>query len=69
MSQSLKFYIRAAEVSGRLVLPNGVDSVNPNDYLPIRVNLSSSVPLNRGLVFVIRMDNQTIGVGIVKHVI
>jgi len=67
-SQSLKFYIRAAEVSGRLEFPNGVNSASPNDYLPVIVNLIVTVPLNRGLVFAIRVDNKTISLGIVKNV-
>ncbi|MGM9738800.1 MAG: EF-Tu/IF-2/RF-3 family GTPase [Candidatus Cryptobacteroides sp.] len=67
-SQSLDFYIRTAKVSGRLEFPNGINYVSPNDYLPIKVNLTSTVPINRGLVFAICYDNKTIGVGIVKNV-
>lgn len=67
-SQSLDFYIRTAKVSGRLEFSNGVNSVSQNDYLPIRVNLTSPVPINQGLVFAILCDNKTIGVGIVKNV-
>lgn len=67
-NQPLTFFIRTAEVSGTIELPSGITYVSPDDYLPAKVVLNRSVPLNNGLVFAIRVNNNTIGVGIVKSV-
>lgn len=68
-TQQLQFYIRTADVSGKFELPNGVVSIKPNDYLPLKVLLIVPFPLNKGLVFTICVDNNTIGVGVVKKVL
>jgi len=68
-SQPLQFYIRTANVWGRLDFAKGVKRLKSGDYLPVKAILQESVPLNRGLVFAIRMEGTTIGVGIVTAVL
>jgi hypothetical protein len=65
--QPLTFCIRTAEVAGKLVLPNGINHISPNAYIPVKAVLNNFVPINKGLVFAIRIKNKTVGVGIVKH--
>lgn len=65
-NQPLTFCIRTAEVYGTIEFSNGVNQIMPNDYLPAKAVINKSVPLNKGLVFAIRVKNKTIGVGIVK---
>lgn len=64
----LSFLLRAADVPGKLVIPTGYNKIQAGDYLPLRVNLFESVPLNRGEVFLIRRDAEIIGIGIVKSI-
>jgi len=68
-NQPLTFFIRWAEVSGAIELPSGITHVSSDDYLPAKAVINKSVPLNKGLVFAIRVKNKTIGVGIVKSVL
>lgn len=68
IKEQFSFYMRTVEVPGKIELSDGVDHIDSNDYLPAKVTLTTSVPVNRGLLFAIRINNKTIGVGIVKAV-
>ena len=68
--QSLSFWIWNEEVIGRVELPLDIQSINPDDYLPLKVVLNKSVPLKKGKTFAIRTNQRkTIGCGIVNIVL
>ena len=49
-----QFYVRTTDVTGNIVLPDGVEMVMPGDNLTITVDLIQPIALNVGLRFAIR---------------
>ena len=64
-----QFYIRTADVTGEVVLPEGVEMVAPGDHTEFTVKLGSSVVIEKGLTFAIREGGQTVGQGIVTEIL
>ena len=60
-----QFFFRTANMTGSIILPEGVSVVMPGDSLQVNVKLVDKVPLNIGLRFVMREGNITIGAGII----
>ena len=58
-----QFYVRTTDVTGNIVLPNGVEMVMPGDNLTITVDLIQPIALNVGLRFAIREGGRTVGAG------
>ena len=56
-----QFYVRTTDVTGEIVLPNGVEMVMPGDNLTITVELLQPIALNVGLRFAIREGGRTVG--------
>jgi len=64
-----QFYVRTTDVTGNIVLPNGVEMVMPGDNLTIDVELISPIALNVGLRFAIREGGRTVGAGQVTELL
>lgn len=64
-----QFYIRTADVTGEVVLPEGVEMVAPGDNTQLNVTLLAPVVLEKGQGFAIREGGQTVGKGIVTEII
>ena len=64
-----QFYVRTTDVTGNIVLPNGVEMVMPGDNLTIEVELISPIALNVGLRFAIREGGRTVGAGQVTELL
>jgi elongation factor Tu len=64
-----QFYVRTLDVTGEVVLPEGVEMVMPGDNVSIEVNLIYPVALNPGLSFAIREGGRTVGAGQVTEII
>ena len=64
-----QFYVRTTDVTGNIVLPNGVEMVMPGDNLTINVDLIQPVALNTGLRFAIREGGRTVGAGRVTEIL
>ena len=64
-----QFYLRTLDVTGEIVLPEGVEMVLPGDNLTITVNLITPVAINKGLRFAIREGGRTVGAGQVTDII
>jgi len=64
-----QFFFRTANITGNVVLPEGVSVVLPGDSLVLIVNLVSLTPLTDGLKFVIREGSLTVGAGIITKLI
>lgn len=60
-----QFFFRTANMTGSIILPEEVSAVMPGDSLHVTVKLVDKVPLNKGLRFVMREGNITIGAGII----
>ena len=64
-----QFYLRTLDVTGEIVLPEGVEMVLPGDNLTITVNLITPVAINKGLRFAIREGGRTVGAGQVTEIV
>ncbi len=64
-----QFYVRTTDVTGTIVLPEGVEMVMPGDNLTITVDLIQPIALNVGLRFAIREGGRTVGAGQVTEIL
>ena len=64
-----QFYVRTTDVTGTIMLPDGVEMVMPGDNLTIHVELHQPIALNVGLRFAIREGGRTVGAGQVTEML
>jgi elongation factor Tu len=64
-----QFYIRTTDVTGEVVLPQGVEMVMPGDNAKMTVKLIQPVALEEGLRFAIREGGHTVGAGVITKII
>jgi len=64
-----QFFFRTANMTGSIILPDDVSVVMPGDSLIVNIKLVDKVALNKGLRFVMREGNITIGAGIILELI
>ena len=64
-----QFYIRTADVTGEVVLPEGTEMVAPGDNTEFTVKLVAPVVVEKGTSFAIREGGQTVGQGIVTEIL
>ncbi len=64
-----QFYFRTTDVTGEIILPEGVEMCMPGDNLSIKVNLISEIAMNQGLRFAIREGGRTVGAGQVTELL
>jgi elongation factor Tu len=64
-----QFYFRTTDVTGSVVLPEGVEMVMPGDNIEITVELHSTIACEDGLKFAIREGGKTVGAGVVTKII
>ena len=64
-----QFYFRTTDVTGEVMLPQGVEMVMPGDNLSFEVNLISEIAMNKGLRFAIREGGRTVGAGQVTEIL
>jgi elongation factor Tu len=66
-----QFYFRTTDVTGSVVLPQGVEMCMPGDNVKISVELLSEMPIamDEGLRFAIREGGRTVGSGVVTKII
>merc|ERR1712072_367160 len=56
-----QFYFRTTDVTGNVVLPDGVEMVMPGDNIKFTVELISSIAMDDGVRFAIREGGRTVG--------
>ncbi len=64
-----QFYFRTTDVTGEIMLPEGVEMVMPGDNLTIIVELIAEIAMDKGLRFAIREGGRTVGAGQVTEII
>jgi len=64
-----QFYFRTTDVTGEIMLPEGVEMVMPGDNISVVVNLIAEIAMNKGLRFAIREGGRTVGAGQVTEII
>jgi len=58
-----QFYFRTTDVTGSVVLPDGVEMVMPGDNTEMNVELIQPIAMDEGLKFAIREGGRTVGAG------
>ena len=64
-----QFYIRTTDVTGSVMLPEGVKMVMPGDNVTVEVELITTVALEEQMRFDIREGGKTVGAGVVTKII
>jgi elongation factor Tu len=64
-----QFYIRTTDVTGSVILPEGVKMVMPGDNITMTVELITTVALEEQMRFAIREGGKTVGAGVVTKII
>jgi len=63
-----QFYIRTTDVTGNILLPEGMEMVMPGDNVVMGVELIVPVAMEEGLRFAIREGGRTVGAGVVTKI-
>jgi elongation factor Tu len=63
-----QFYIRTTDVTGEVILPQGMEMVMPGDTVKLSVKLISPVALEEKQRFAIREGGKTVGAGVVTKI-
>lgn len=61
-----QFYFRTADITGTMMLPDGIEMVMPGDNVKINAELIAPVAMHVGLRFAIREGGRTVGSGVVS---
>ncbi|MEM9463548.1 MAG: elongation factor Tu, partial [Myxococcota bacterium] len=64
-----QFYFRTTDVTGDVILPEGVEMVMPGDNVEFEVKLITTIACEDGLKFAIREGGRTVGAGVVTKII
>ena len=64
-----QFYFRTTDVTGNVILPDGVEMVMPGDNIKFTVELISSIAMDEGVRFAIREGGRTVGAGVVSKIL
>jgi len=63
-----QFYIRTADVTGEVTLPEGIEMVMPGDNAKMVVKLIQPVAAEEGLRFAVREGGKTVGAGVITKI-
>ena len=64
-----QFYFRTTDITGDLILPEGVEMVMPGDNIKIASELIHPIAMEEGLRFAIREGGHTVGAGVVSKIL
>jgi len=64
-----QFYFRTTDVTGEVILPEGVEMVMPGDNIKMVVELIDPIAMEEGLRFAIREGGRTVGAGVVAKIL
>src|SRR5512138_2971610 len=64
-----EFYFRTTDVTGSVVLPEGMEMVMPGDNVQMVIELITPIAMDEGLRFAIREGGRTVGAGVVTKIL
>ena len=63
-----QFYIRTTDVTGEVILEEGVEMVMPGDNTKMTIELITPVAVEEGMRFAIREGGRTVGAGVATKI-
>jgi len=64
-----QFFIKTADITGEITLPEGIEMVMPGDNAKMKVKLIQPVAMEEGFRFAIREGGSTVGAGVITKVV
>jgi elongation factor Tu len=64
-----QFYFRTTDVTGSVILPEGVEMVMPGDNVQMEIHLITPIAMEKELRFAIREGGRTVGAGVVTEIL
>jgi elongation factor Tu len=64
-----QFFIKTADITGEVTLPEGIEMVMPGDNAKMKVKLIVPVAIEEGFRFAIREGGKTVGAGVISKII
>jgi elongation factor Tu len=64
-----QFYLRTTDVTGEVMLPDGMEMIMPGDNVTVTVQLIAPIAMEKNLRFAIREGGRTIGAGQVTEIL
>jgi elongation factor Tu len=64
-----QFFIKTADITGEVTLPEGIEMVMPGDDAKMKVKLIQPVAMEEGFRFAIREGGSTVGAGVITKII
>eukprot|EP00595_Chromulina_sp_UTEXLB2642_P000926 CAMPEP_0196761408 /NCGR_PEP_ID=MMETSP1095-20130614/639_1 /TAXON_ID=96789 ORGANISM="Chromulina nebulosa, Strain UTEXLB2642" /NCGR_SAMPLE_ID=MMETSP1095 /ASSEMBLY_ACC=CAM_ASM_000446 /LENGTH=305 /DNA_ID=CAMNT_0042110921 /DNA_START=338 /DNA_END=1255 /DNA_ORIENTATION=+ len=64
-----QLFIRTADITGKITLPEGVEMVMPGDNATFDIELISPLAMSEGVRFALREGGKTVGAGVVAKVL
>ncbi|MGD0466264.1 MAG: elongation factor Tu, partial [Gammaproteobacteria bacterium] len=64
-----QFYFRTTDVTGEVILGEGVEMIMPGDNTKMSVHLIAPIAMEEGVRFAIREGGRTVGAGVVTKII
>jgi elongation factor Tu len=64
-----QFFFRTTDVTGHVMLPEGIEMVMPGDSITMDVELIAPIAMDEGLRFAIREGGRTVGAGVVAQIV
>jgi elongation factor Tu len=64
-----QFFVRTADITGEITLPEGIEMVMPGDSAKMKVKLIQPVAMEEGFRFAIREGGSTVGAGVITKII
>ena len=64
-----QFYFRTTDITGEVILPDGVEMVMPGDNVKVNVRMIAPIAMDEGLRFAVREGGRTVGAGVVTKII
>merc|ERR1711968_294944 len=64
-----QFFMRTADITGDVQLPEGTEMVMPGDNATVTIELIQPVALEEGLKFAMREGGRTVGAGVVSKLL